>query len=128
MCGGRPSRPGKAPAPGHAGREGVMGRVAGGIGTTIRLMRARRGLTQRRLAVQAGLSVPYLSLIERGERTPTLATLEGIADALGLPLVILVFLSDPEELEGIDREAAECLSLLAWKLLGTDGHRPPAGA
>ena len=103
-----------------------MEHVAGKIGKTVRLMRARRGLTQRRLAAEAELSVPYLSLIERGERTPTLATLEGIADALGLPVTILVFLaSDKQELAGIDRDTTQRLSLLAWQLLKAQKNRQP---
>lgn len=102
-----------------------MKHVTGKIGNTVRHMRTRRGLTQRQLAEQAELSVPYLSLIERGERTPTLYALEGIADALGLPLTILVFLaSDKEELEEIDRETTQRLSLLALQLLEGEKSRP----
>ena len=50
------------------------------------LKRHRRGanLTQEQLAEQAGYSVSYISMLERGERVPVHATVELLADALGL--------------------------------------------
>src|SRR5262252_3119722 len=41
-------------------------------------------LTQEQLAEQAGYSVSYISMLERGERIPVRATVELLADALGL--------------------------------------------
>ncbi len=56
----------------------------------IRLQRQRRKLTQEQLAAKADISVAYVSLLERGERTPPLDTLEQLAKALRVdPLELL---------------------------------------
>lgn len=95
--------------------------VTASIGKTIKLIRVRRGLLQAQLARQAGVSVSHLSLVERGERTPSVEVLEKLAAALRVPMNILIFLaSDPTELEKLDRPLAERLSHLAWKLIETE--------
>lgn len=50
----------------------------------IRAARNEVSLSQERLAELAGLHRTYLSLLERNRRSPTLATLELIAHALGM--------------------------------------------
>ena len=88
------------------------------LGKTIKLVRTRKGMKQKKLAESAGISVSYLSLIEQGRRDPNMRTLEGIANALNVPLSILVFLAaDKEELSGIDQELAEKLSYTSLKLI-----------
>lgn len=78
-------------------------------------------MNQKELAERAGLSVSYLSLIEKGKRTPNLEVLEAIAAGLDLPLNLLIFLaSDKTELAGVDEAIVEKLSLLAWKALERD--------
>lgn len=42
----------------------------------------------------AGISKPFLSQVERGHATPSIATLSGIADALGVTLQYFVETSD----------------------------------
>jgi transcriptional regulator with XRE-family HTH domain len=52
--------------------------------------REERKLTQAELARKARVSVSYISMLERGERTPPLETLEILAKALGMrPLDLL---------------------------------------
>ena len=46
--------------------------------------RLRRKLSQETLAGKAGLSVSYISMLERGQRAPPLDTLEALAKALGV--------------------------------------------
>lgn len=89
------------------------------IGYAIRLCRQQRGITQTKLANKAGVSVSYLSLLERGERSdPSLTALEGISEALELPLSLIFFLaSEPDELEGLDPEVIEKLSAVTLKLM-----------
>ncbi len=46
--------------------------------------RLRRKLSQEILAGKAGLSVSYISMLERGQRSPPLDTLEALSKALGV--------------------------------------------
>jgi transcriptional regulator with XRE-family HTH domain len=50
----------------------------------------QRKLSEQKVADKAGLSVSYLSMLERGVRMPPLDTLETLAKALGVqPLDLL---------------------------------------
>ena len=52
--------------------------------------RSRRKLSQQAVAEKSNLSVSYISMLERGARTPPLETLEVLAKALGVkPLDLL---------------------------------------
>jgi transcriptional regulator with XRE-family HTH domain len=53
------------------------------IGQQIRDLRRVRGLTQSELAEKSGLATNTLSLIERGQSSPTVSTVQKIAAALG---------------------------------------------
>ena len=52
------------------------------VGQNIRRLRKANGLSQEKLAAEAGIAMRYLSGIERGEENPSLAFLVRIADAL----------------------------------------------
>lgn len=52
----------------------------------IRLWRKRHGMTQADLAIRSGISVSFISMIERGERSPSYDTLVQLAQALDIPL------------------------------------------
>jgi len=54
------------------------------LGEKVRSIRHQRGLTQETLADSLGLSVAYVSLIERGGRNPPFTTVVAIARALGV--------------------------------------------
>lgn len=45
-------------------------------------LRTRQKLTQTVLADKAGISVSYVSMLERGQRSPPLDTIESLAKAL----------------------------------------------
>lgn len=45
-------------------------------------MRKKQGLTQEALAEVIGCSVEFISLVERGVNAPSVAGLQGFADAL----------------------------------------------
>lgn len=73
----------------HAVREGREKTLEAAIGRQVRALRKRQGLTGQELAAQTGLSVGMLSKIENGGISPSLATLQMLADALRIPLVQL---------------------------------------
>ena len=56
------------------------------IGLVIRAKREEMGLSQEELAHQSDHHRNYIGYLERGERCPNVATLERIADALGLAI------------------------------------------
>jgi transcriptional regulator with XRE-family HTH domain len=49
-------------------------------------MRETRGFSQEDFAVRVGIHRTYIGGIERGERNPTVTTVEKIAHALGVPV------------------------------------------
>ena len=73
----------------HALREGREKTLEAAIGRQVRALRKRQGLTGQELAAQTGLSVGMLSKIENGGISPSLATLQMLANALRIPLVQL---------------------------------------
>lgn len=56
------------------------------VGVALRAARAKAKLTQPKLAEKAGLDWTTISQIENGASAPDLATMEAIADALGVTL------------------------------------------
>jgi len=59
------------------------------FGLRVRRLRKDRGLSQEKLAFDAGIHRTYLGGIERGERNPTLKNITRIARALGVSLAEL---------------------------------------
>lgn len=56
------------------------------VGQRIRLLRSQQNLSLRTLAKRCGLSVNAISKIERGENSPTVASLHLLASALSVPI------------------------------------------
>lgn len=52
------------------------------LGQRIAALRKKQGLTQEALAEIIGCSVEFISLVERGVNAPSVAGLQGFADAL----------------------------------------------
>lgn len=71
------------------------------FGRILRDARVAKGLTQEELAFRAGMSVPYLSDIERGRSSPSLSMLVDLAVALDMHLAELV---GPIKMDGAKRE------------------------
>jgi transcriptional regulator with XRE-family HTH domain len=95
------------------------------IGGAIKLCRTRRKLTQATVAKKAGVSVSYLSLVERNERHPPIPILENISRAVGVPFSILVFLAaGPAELEVLGKDIVEKLSFVALAVLEEQRQQP----
>lgn len=89
------------------------------LGRAIILCRKQRDLSQVELALRAGISVSYVSLLEQNKRKdPTLSTIQKISEALNVPSGILFFLAaDQTELAGLSSELQEKLSFAALRFL-----------
>lgn len=65
------------------------------LGVRIRTLRKAAGLTQEQLAEVADVSVNFIGYVERGQRTPSIKTLEQITQALNVrPKDLFEFLED----------------------------------
>ena len=89
--------------------------------TLIRRARIRRGLTQARLARNAGTSQPVVSAYEHGRRDPSLETLRRLIAATGCGAGN----GFREVLPGIEQQEAGKASLLAVAVIADD-HDPLA--
>jgi transcriptional regulator with XRE-family HTH domain len=59
----------------------MLARFAGNV----RKLRSKKNLSQKALAQACGISVSYVSMLERGQRSPPLDTVERMARALRVP-------------------------------------------
>ncbi|MNW47744.1 anaerobic benzoate catabolism transcriptional regulator [compost metagenome] len=59
-----------------------MSKIARLVGEKIRILRQSRGLSQEKLGFKAGLNTSYIGQVERGEKSPTIISLEKIANGL----------------------------------------------
>ena len=60
------------------------------LGKIIKQQRVLRGFSQDDLAFEINVTQQYISLLEKGEKTPSVQTLNAIADALELDIDELV--------------------------------------
>lgn len=74
MSGAPPPDPAPAPVPAP---------VEVDLGARIRALRLARGATLRKLAAEAGVTESFLSQVERGVASPSIASVQRIARALG---------------------------------------------
>ncbi len=56
------------------------------VGQRLRALRQARNLSLKAVAAATGLSIGYLSQVERGLSSPSLRVLTGVADLLGIGL------------------------------------------
>ena len=71
------------------------------FGGRIRELRRKAGLTLQALADQAGISVGFLSQVERDKATPSLGTLASLASALGVDVEF--FIATPRPADSVTR-------------------------
>lgn len=91
------------------------------LGKAIRIVREAKGIRLAVLAERSGVSVPFLSLVEHGDRQPSLAVLRKIADGLGIPAEVLIMLSQPTSghLQSNDRRTQSLVTAIQ-KLLSVE--------
>jgi len=68
------------------------------IGKSIRVIRQAKGVQLKDVAAAASISSPFLTLVEKGERHPSLEVLRRIAQALEIPVEALILISQPSDL------------------------------
>jgi transcriptional regulator with XRE-family HTH domain len=74
------------------------------FGENLRAFRLTQGMTLAKMANQTGLSLSYLSDIERGRTSPSLKTIEKIASSFGARVLFsFVYDNVPPELVVIPR-------------------------
>jgi len=98
------------------------------FGGRIRELRRKGGLTLQALADDAGISVGFLSQVERNKATPSLGTLASLATALGVE--INWFIATPQPADAVTRAGERARfsladSSLAYERLDT---RLPGGS
>ena len=58
------------------------------LGNAIKVVRTATGMKQRDVAAKVGVTANYMSLVEGGKREPSIAFLNRLAKALGIPVGI----------------------------------------
>jgi transcriptional regulator with XRE-family HTH domain len=81
------------------------------IGEKIRKIREAKNLTQKEVALSLEMDQSQYSKIELGKNDPTTATLEKIAQALGVEIADF-FVSEAFEIDSYDKSLVEKLKLL----------------
>jgi len=76
------------------------------VGSQLRALRQKRGLSLRTLAELCDLSPNTISLIERGESSPSVSTLHRLATALSVPITAF-FEQQVEPVQAVITRAAE---------------------
>lgn len=89
------------------------------INRALKLIRKYHNLTLDELAIEADLSKSYISEIERGNKTPSIGTLQKYAEVFDMPLSSIMFFAENQEESKstgkIRRSIAKkALTLLEW--------------
>lgn len=88
------------------------------VGSAIKMLRKRKGYSQKDLAHECGLSVNALSLIENNSTFPKKATIKKVCEVLDIPTAYLLFFSISDEDVPIEkRESFRDLTPYIEKLL-----------
>ncbi|QDU59005.1 helix-turn-helix domain-containing protein [Aeoliella mucimassa] len=103
------------------------------LGKTIRILRQAKSLKMTEVAGESGVSVPYLSLVENGERQPSLEVMRRIAETLGVPSEALIVMGvGDSSLMSSDKRTSELTGMVGQlieienkltSLLGKDAKR-----
>lgn len=63
------------------------------FGKVLKDIRNQKGLSQERLALKCNLDRTFISLLERGQRQPSLTSILLISESLGVPATELIALT-----------------------------------
>lgn len=91
------------------------------LGVKLKQLRQERGFTLQKVADRAGISISYLSEIEKGRKYPRAEKLIDLAAALGVPYDDLVSLKVEEPLQGLrDVIYSPFLKAFPFELFGVE--------
>lgn len=103
------------------------------VGQALSRLRHERGLTAAQLADKAGVSAPMISRIENGNVSPSLTTLQALADALVVSVMSLFSLSQDyadihhvRKGEGLASRRVSAANAHHYEMLGK--HVDPSGS
>ncbi len=85
------------------------------VGQRLRGLRRERGLSLKTVATSTGLSIGYLSQVERGLSSPSLRVLTQVADLFGVGLNALFGAAESAAADGIVTRAGERAALTLWR-------------
>ncbi len=89
------------------------------IGQRVRDERRKQGLSQLELARLANINQGFLSQIETGKQQPSTHTLSALANALGVPIAVVIG-------DGLDHDAPQALDTLELPVFGSIPGGPPS--
>jgi transcriptional regulator with XRE-family HTH domain len=93
----------------------------GSVGNKLRTVREERGLSQRELAQRAGVSTNAISLIERDENSPSVATLQSLATALNVKMSYFFDDHEPTPVLHVKAKNRPVISSKGVNIEGLDG-------
>jgi transcriptional regulator with XRE-family HTH domain len=87
-------------------------------GKALRIARAIAGMEQRQVARAAGLDPSHISLIENGDRKPSLAAISKLSRALTIPEPLFNMLATQSaDLQGIEEQEFQKIGVYLAKFL-----------
>jgi transcriptional regulator with XRE-family HTH domain len=92
------------------------------VGSKLRAIRDERGLSQRELAQRAGVSANAISLIERDENSPSVATLQSLASALQIKMSYFFEYEETHQVLHIKANARPSMSSQGVRIEGIGGE------
>ena len=82
----------------------MSSQLSSAFGLVVREIRQELGLSQEALAMNSGLDRTFISLLERGQRQPSLSTIMSIAFSLGVtPCLLMTKVQDRLPVDFLDR-------------------------
>jgi len=78
--------------------------VAHIFGQVLRTIREQHGLSQEQLGLESGYHRTYISMLERGQKTPTLTTILQLASVLNISAAELVRQVENQLQEEVDTD------------------------
>lgn len=91
------------------------------LGSKLRLIREERSLSQRELARLSGISINGISLIERDETSPSVATLQSLAGALDIRMSYFFDDHEPSTILHVKAQQRPAIISKGIRIEGLDG-------